>query len=729
MGCLRYLETKNVSGQLFLSLTHQKVLQVLRQADYLSPKYHVVVANPPYMNAKGMTDQTKMFAEDKYQSVKSNLFSMFMIRIIEIVKSGGEVGLMTPISWMSLSSFKMLRLALLDSSTITSFIQPEYNAFWESAHVAICAFTLHTKQLVKHKGTYINLAGFYGSELQPIKVLEAVKNPLCPYRYQATGDSFRKIPGSPIAYWIKQISNFNGRKIGDIFVSGGRNKTHNNEKYLRYVWEIAADSGKWVPYANGGNFRKYTGNDLEFIDWSETARHFYESHGGLVNAKFWGKEGITWSLITSAITGFRIKYEKQQYSSGSPTIFNDENTCDFYLLGFLNSPVSNYYLKAITPTVNTTVNDVFSLPYLNKDYPETVTKNVKICISRSRCDWDGYETSIDFTNLPLFHPDYWQASLKAAYQKLRTQWQTMTLEMQRLEEENNRIFIDAYGLQDELAPEVPLNEITVSCNPQYRYGGDKSEEELETLLMADTMRELISYVVGCMFGRYALEKPGLILANQGETIEDYLKQFPEPSFPADDDNVIPMLDGDWFTDDIAERFRKFMRVAFGEEHYEANLKFIENALGKNGKARDIRDYFLKDFYNDHVKRYKKRPIYWLFSSPKGSFNALIYMHRYRADTVSVVLNDYLREFLTKLTSRKNHLEAVSIGTAATQAERTKAIKEIERLKKIIDELNVWEHDVLYPLATQRIEIDLDDGVKVNYPKFGEALKKVPGLSA
>ena len=236
--------------------------------------------------------------------------------------------------------------------------------------------------------------------------------------------------------------------------------------------------------------------------------------------------------------------------------------------------------------------------------------------------------------------------------------------MQRLEEENNRIFIDAYGLQDELTPEVPLNEITLTCNPHYRYGNDKSEDELEALLLADTMRELVSYAVGCMFGRYALDKPGLILANQGETIEDYLKRVPEPSFPADDDNVIPMLDGDWFTDDIAERFRKFLRVAFGEEHYEDNLQFVEKALGKNGKARDIRDYFLKDFYSDHVKRYKKRPIYWLFSSPKGSFNALIYMHRYRPDTVSVVLNDYLREFRTKLTSHKNHLEAVSISASS-----------------------------------------------------------------
>ena len=226
-----------------------------------------------------------------------------------------------------------------------------------------------------------NLAGFYGADLQPKKVLEAIKNETCPYRYLAAGSSFKMIPGSPIAYWIKRVSNFSQRKIGEIFVSGGRNKTHNNEKYLRFVWEVDRKSSKWVSYANGGNFRKYCGNDLEFIDWSESAKKFYDPHGGLVNSKFWGKEGITWSLITSAITGFRIKYEQQQYSSGSPTIFNQDFSCDYVLLGILNSPVANYYLKAITPTVNTTVNDVFALPYLDQNWPDSVGQNVKAAVT------------------------------------------------------------------------------------------------------------------------------------------------------------------------------------------------------------------------------------------------------------------------------------------------------------------------------------------------------------
>jgi type II restriction/modification system DNA methylase subunit YeeA len=302
--------------------------------------------------------------------------------------------------------------------------------------------------------------------------------------------------------------------------------------------------------------------------------------------------------------------------------------------------------------------------------------------------------------------------------------------MQQLEEENNRIFIDAYGLQDELTPEVPLSEITLTCNPHYRYGNDKSDDELESLLLADTMRELVSYAVGCMFGRYALDKPGLILANQGETIEDYRKLVPNSTFPADEDNVIPILDGDWFTDDITERFRKFLRVTFGDEHYEENLRFVERALNIKGKRNyGIRDYFLGEFYTDHVKRYKKRPIYWLFSSPKGSFNALIYMHRYRPDTVSIVLNEYLREFRTKLTAEKNHQEQISISASVSASDKTKALRETQQLNKMIKELEDYEREVIYPLATQQVEIDLDDGVKVNYPKFGKALKKIPGLEA
>jgi len=386
-------------------------------------------------------------------------------------------------------------------------------------------------------------------------------------------------------------------------------------------------------------------------------------------------------------------------------------------------------LKALNPTLNFQAGNIANLPFILSNDSEKIRSVVKKLISVHRVDWNSYETSWDFTSLPLLHPDYRQSTLKTSYQSLCTYWREMTQETQRLEEENNRIFIDAYGLQDELTPEVPLEEITLTCNPHYRYGGEKTEEELETLLLADTMRELVSYAVGCMFGRYSLDKPGLILANQGDTLADYLAQVPQPRFPADDDNVIPMLDGDWFADDITLRVRQFLRVAFGDAHYEDNLAFIEQALNIKGKRNyGLRDYLLGEFYADHVKRYKKRPIYWLFSSPKGSFNALIYMHRYRPDTVSVVLR-YLRDYREKLATEKERQAAISINPASSQGDKTRALKETERLGKVLAELEDYERDVLYPLATQQVPIDLDDGVKVNYLKFEGALKKIPGLAA
>jgi type II restriction/modification system DNA methylase subunit YeeA len=346
-----------------------------------------------------------------------------------------------------------------------------------------------------------------------------------------------------------------------------------------------------------------------------------------------------------------------------------------------------------------------------------------LCVGTTKSDWDAYETSWDFTTLPLLHPDHRGETLEHTYTTLRSHWQGMTDDMQRLEEENNRIFIDAYGLQDELTPEVSLNEITLTCNPAYRYGGNASIADRETRLRADTVAEFLSYAVGCMFGRYSLDAPGLILANQGETLADYLARIPEPQFKPDEDNVIPVLDADWFPDDITDRFRLFLRTTFGEAHFRENLRYIEDALGK-----DIRKYFTKDFYADHVKRYKKRPIYWMFSSPKGTFNALIYMHRYRSDTVSVLLNDYLREFITKLEGERARLDKLADDPTATQGQRTKAVKDAGMVAKQLDELQDWEREVVFPLAQQKIEIDLDDGVKANYPKFGAAIKKIPGLS-
>lgn len=391
----------------------------------------------------------------------------------------------------------------------------------------------------------------------------------------------------------------------------------------------------------------------------------------------------------------------------------------FPALSFSNTKIVNRLLLALAPTLDFHEGPIGRLPYKSVSGATDIGQR---CSELARQDWDAYETSWDFTSLPLLSPDQRADTLKATYARLRTHWQGMTNEMQRLEEENNRIFIDAYGLQDELTPEVPLDEITLTCNPAYRYGTQASAGELEARVRADTMAEFLHYAVGCMFGRYSLDAPGLILANQGEGVAEYLARVPEPSFDIDADNVIPVLDGEWFADDITGRFRKFLRLTFGEATFQENLAFIEAALGK-----DVRKWFTRDFFDYHVRRFKKRPIYWMFSSPNGSFNALIYMHRYRADTLSVVLNDYLREFISKLQAERGRLEKLSDDPGASQTQRTRALKDAAAVIKQIDELEEWEREVAFPLAQAKIEIDLDDGVKRNYPKFGAALKPIKGL--
>lgn len=310
----------------------------------------------------------------------------------------------------------------------------------------------------------------------------------------------------------------------------------------------------------------------------------------------------------------------------------------------------------------------------------------------------------------------------------REEWAVRSRAQQQLEIENNEAVAKLYGLEDEVPSYVPLERVSLTNNSAFRWP-DKTPEERDALFTESAVVDLVSYAVGCMFGRYSLDESGLILGDQGATVQDYLARVPAPRFAPDEDNVLPIVDGDWFEDDIVARFRQFLRVAFGEQHLEANLRFVEEALG----VKTLREFFItrggkSKFYEDHLKRYKKRPIYWLFSSPKGSFNALIYMHRYAPSTVSTVLNEYLREFESKLEASLQHHERLASG-GGTPRQKAAALKESERLRKVLLELREYEHDVLYPLATQQIRIDLDDGVKVNYPKFYPALKKIAGLEA
>ncbi|RYJ60918.1 BREX-1 system adenine-specific DNA-methyltransferase PglX [Pseudomonas songnenensis] len=566
--------------------------------------------------------------------------------------------------------------------------------------------------------------------------------------FRASAEGFKKIPGSPISYWAPDsvIRAFeHGNFLNDLVHARIALATGDNGEFIRCWSEVSFEgigfgiksnsdsvrSGcKWFPCNKGGDFRKWFGNNEFIINWlndGEAVKSISDPETGRIrshnyNGDFGFQESLSWSALSSSKLGIRYSAQGSMFvTPGSSAFRKSEKTNLYVVLSLLSSKVADYFLRLISATMNIEVGNILRIPVL--ECGKETDQAAKSAIALAKFDWDSYEISWDFTSLPLLYPDHRQPTLKASYQKLRAHWREVTLDMQRLEEENNRIFIDAYGLQEELSPDVPLNEITLTCNPHYRYGGDKSEEELEALLLADTMRELVSYAVGCMFGRYSLDKPGLILANQGETLADYLRQVPQPRFPADDDNVIPLLDGDWFPDDITLRFRQFLRVAFGDEHYEDNLAFIEKALGK-----DVRKYFLKDFYADHVKRYKKRPIYWLFSSPKGTFSALVYLHRYRPDTVSVVLK-YLRDFRDKLAARLGHLQQVAINPSASQGDKTKANKQVDVIKKQLLELDDYERDILHPLATEQVELDLDKGVKHNYLELGSALKKIVGLDA
>lgn len=737
------VEMREFGSDLLRSELQGRVVTVLRMAESLSPKYHVVVANPPYMGRSNMNPVLGNWLRNNYEPFSSDLFSASVRRFGELLLANGSVGFMTPNVWMSISSHEALRLLVTERYSISNLVELPLSGF-KGATVQICAFTLE-KGRCDLTGNYIRLVDFRGGdEEMATYTREAVKDRFSNWRFKVKSSRFSKISGSPISYFVteKVMSAFTECTLFEQHATPRQGLgTTDNSKFVRNWAEVSIgkvgfgcanktealkSKKKWFPYSKGGGFRRWFGNDFDVVNW--------EQDGAEIRANLIGKnpniprsesqyfkEGITWGLITSANFSARFSPQGGIFDVGGSKAFPEAENRP-YFLGYLNSSLSSKLLKVLNPTLNFQVGDLKRLPVKGlSEKRASVTSAVTQLVALAKSDWDAYETSWDFTTLPLLLPDHRAETLEATYVRLRAHWQGMTAEMKALEEENNHIFIDAYGLQDELTPEVPIEEITLTCNPAYRYGVKVTEEDREKRLLSDTMTEFLSYAVGCMFGRYSLDKPGLTLANQGDTLADYLRQVSDPRFMPDEDNVIPLLDGEWFADDVTERFRQFIRLTFGEEHYEENLAFIEKALGK-----DVRKYFLKDFYADHVKRYKKRPIYWLFSSPKGTFSALVYLHRYRPDTVSVVLQ-YLRDFRKKLAARLDYLQQVAISTSASQGEKTKANKEAETIKKQLLELDDYERDTLYPLATEQVQLDLDDGVKVNYLKLGAALKKIPGL--
>jgi type II restriction/modification system DNA methylase subunit YeeA len=751
-GIRELLNAKDFSGDVFLAPTHKKVLKLIDQADYLSTKYQVVVTNPPYLGTSGFGKEKEDWFKSNYANSRSDFFAMFMERCLSLSVQQGYMAMINMQSWMFLSSYEKLRKHLVKNYELVTMAHLGPRAFDSIGGevVSTTSFVLQNTQPDSIQGSYFRLIDGRSEEEKSNMFLEATANPDCGWFFSCKTSDFNKIPGAPIAYWVSD-------KIRDIFISSKPLAelaspkqglaTADNDRFLRLWFETSLDrigfgmknreearqSGKkWFPYNKGGEFRKWYGNQEFVVNWEndgDEIRDFTFDNGKqrsvIRNSDYYFRESLGWSRISSGVIAMRRYPSGMVFDCASCCFFHESSKATLLIASIINSSLSVPLLSILAPTLTFQLGDVEKMPLpIKKITSHNITE---ASFSYAQQDWDSYETSWDFRQLPLLGVRCQGLGVREAYAKLREQWIEATLKMQELEEENNRIFIEAYGLQDELSPEVPLKEITLTCNPYYRYGVEAAgtggrefpmQIDLEDRLLFDTMKELISYAVGCMFGRYSLEKPGLILANQDDSFEDYLNLIPNPSFLPDKDNVIPILDGEWFIDDIANRFTEFLKVAFGAEKYTENISFIEEAIGK-----PLRNYFLKDFYNDHVKRYKKRPIYWLFSSPKGSFNALIYMHRYTPDTVSILLNGYLREYIHKLRAKVTQLEHQLGSGSFSEREKMLTRKEIERLKDIISELEAWESKVILPLAEKRLEIDLDDGVKVNYGKFGEALKR------
>ncbi len=748
----KHLEAKGLAENLFTQETHKKVLKVLDLIDYLLAKYHVVVANPPYMGGKNMNPSLAEFAKKNYPNTKSDLFAMFIERGFELTVKNGYSAMVTMQSWMFLSSYEKLRKEISERACIASMAHLGARAFDSIGGEVVqsTAFVLKNKYTQDFKGSFLRLVDGKSEAEKQADFKLALKTQSKDSFFKASTEDFKKIPGSPIAYWVSERvreifkNNTPLKKIGDTRQGMA---TSDNNKFLRNWFEVNVTkvyfgagsrreakeaSRKWFPYNKGGEFRKWYGNNDYFVNWendgAEVLKYASSLYGSatrtIKSISEYFKPCISWSKITSSNMAMRYYPPGYIFDVAGCSIFSNSNQDLKFLLGYTNTMMARRFLQSISPTLNFEAGHIALLPII-KFHNEEIILIIEDLIAISQTDWDSYERSWDFKTLPLIdtYKNTEKAPLTETYKTLRSKWQSMTAEMKRLEEENNKIFIEAYGLEEELTAEVPLKEITLTCNPHYRYDSKKSLAALEKLLLEDTIKEFISYAVGCMFGRYSLDKAGLILANQGETLNDYLKAVPEPSFMPDEDNVIPVLEEEWFNDDIVNRFKNFLKVSLGEENYEINLGFIEEALGK-----DIRKYFVNDFYDHHVKQYKKRPIYWMFSSPKGSFNVLIYMHRYNENTINIVLNEYLRHYREKLTNLLLELENISNSESKAAREKIQAVKDIDKTKKILKELSDYEQAVLFPLATEKIKIDLDDGVKINYNKFTGAVQKISGLT-
>jgi len=738
------LESNLNTSDVFLNLNLSQIKTAINQLLFLSKKYHCIVDNPPYMGGGAMNKELADFVKKNYPDSKADLMACFMEAGLAGLHSKGFLGMINQHSWMFLSSYEKLREKLIIETFFDTLLHLGPRTFPEIGGEVVqnASFTFwNTKS--EEKGKYVRLVDVGSSELKRTKTLEAIQDPSCGWFYTANQKDFEKIPGSPIGYWLSKrfLNKFSGNLVKDFCDARTGMSTSDNKRFLRIWHEVETKKScidnssrnlKWFPTQRGGGYRKWYGLNTDLINWrndgeelKEYAAFLYTSFTRTIkNISYYFRNGISWSYITSGKLSVRQFPIGHIILNAGPACFFNSPMYQNYIQGILNSKITTEYLSILAPTLNFDSGPISKIPVKSIETNFRINDIVSDNIDLSKVEWDSRETSWDFKQNELMRIK--GQDLEESYDLYQQYWKTKFFQLHQNEEELNRQFIEIYGLQEELTPDVPLEDITI-LKEETKIANNELEFNSK-----EVFTQFVSYAVGCMFGRYSLDKEGLILANQGETLQDYmLNVYVEAAIPTsggtrgvflpDDDNIIPILNDEWFEDDITARFYEFLKVSFGVKNFEKNLHFIEDALGK-----DIRKYFAKDFYADHIKRYKKRPIYWMFSSPKNSFNVLIYMHRYNQDTLNEILNGYLKEFQEKLRTQMEQLE--HIQNTGSASEQTKASKEIDRLRLVLLELKEYERDVLFPLATERIPIDLDDGVLVNYNKFGTAIKAVPGLN-
>lgn len=694
--------------------TAEQLKQLIKIGKVMAQKYEIVATNPPYAGTSNLSAKVNNFVKENYPDSKADLFAVFIERCGEMLKKNGYQAMITMHSWMFLSSYEKLREKLQQLAIINM------------AHLGARAFeeiggeVVQTTSFVLQKNHKINYMGKFCRLVEPVTQQGKEKMYLNGEKqYIVNQDSFTKIPGKPVAYWISKnmLKVFGNIYISDLAISNGQNITGNNNIYIRLFWEVELNkinSNYWAKCARGGGYRRYYGNDVNVILWTSEAKSHYrtDSIARIVPEYLQFKEGITWSYITSSIPSFRKLWNYELFEKAGTSIFIKDKNVLNPLLGLLNSVVAKEILNIINPTINFQVRDILAIPIKeeilsNHNISMLVDENISI----TKNDWDSFETSWDFKCHPLipnirgvWDIEEMKKDMDNLPQRLYIEacfdtWQEVCgnrfHQLKANEEELNRLFIDVYGLQNELTPEVENKDITVQ----------KAD-------LGRDIRGFISYVVGCMFGRYSLDSEGIVYAGGEWDERRYLTYIP------DGDNCIPITDEEYFSDDIVTQFVEFVKTVYGADTLEENLDFIANALGTKGDtSREvIRNYFLKDFYTDHLKVYQKHPIYWLFDSGKqNGFKALIYMHRYDADTVGRVRTDYLHK-AQKYVETAMQSAQYTIDNATSASEKSKATKAVTKYTKQLAEMKIYDEAIAH-VANQRIEIDLDDGVKVNYAKF------------